>query len=407
MKSILALSLSLLFFFQSSVAGVSDAIKQLEKPSLEAAKEAVKSLDAISSDKNNSENKTAGALGRAIKKAFAAEFNVQQALVGFNKEIQNADETQRQGLRYLEPNSFGTVNNIAAEARFTAAREARSKAMKKFENANEALGRALDELSQVSGSSKLTAQDQEILKRAADAIKARTFEPSAAGVGEMRQLLVGLAAKSVKEYAAKQDEQQAKIADAGRQRLLEALQRKYDQAIRKGSSREIMLLAEAIRMFTGAPADPAADPAPNRDTAPGGAYITNITKQNNDSLLLGNDAVVTVTDKIPGLVKLNNKCVLFKDGPDSKIWIEDKETYTCDVVRVPQVGKPRDYSFVKVMKIAKGGATMTLLDGSILIADAIGEQVKISALLPPLDGLLLDSGELLILGVGISVKVAN
>lgn len=205
---------------QPSIAAVSDAIQQLANPDLETAKEVVKSLSAIAADKNSAENKIAESLSRVVKAAFTAEFNVQQSILGFDKEIQIADNLEYQGQQYMKPNALGYINTLGAESKFKDARETRSKAVKSVADANAGLSVALTALNKESQNSKLPAQDQEALKAAADAVATRTHKPTETLCVRMRERADQLTEKFETANAAKE---QAKVAAQGRDAALAAM----------------------------------------------------------------------------------------------------------------------------------------------------------------------------------------
>lgn len=242
MKHMLVLYTSLLALSQGSLGAVSDAIKQLEQADLESAKGVVKSLNVIAADKNNAESKTAEALSRVIKLTFTAEFNVQQAILGFDKAIETADELERQGQVSMKPNALGSVNRLGAEAKFKAARETRTKAVKQVRDANAVLATSLNALSKESQNTQLTAQDRETLQGAVATVETRTLKPTETLCVQMGQRAEQLTEEFETENAA---QEQAKVDEQGRDAALAAMR----QAIKTRKAKDEAYAMEMLSKY--------------------------------------------------------------------------------------------------------------------------------------------------------------
>ncbi len=135
------------------------------------------------------------------------------------------------------------------------------------------------------------------------------------------------------------------------------------------------------------------------------AYVSTISKTNDTSLLLGNQAVVKLAARLIGLVSLNQECVLFRDGASWQIWIEGKQSYKCELMHAPQAAKSVEFVHVTINTVEREGELLKLLDGRTLKVDEF-DKIDTRLLLPPKDALLLATGKLVILDEGKAVSVA-
>ena len=141
--------------------------------------------------------------------------------------------------------------------------------------------------------------------------------------------------------------------------------------------------------------------APN--VGQGNGYFTTIEKENGNVLILGNKATVEITDSFIGFIGWNKKCLLFKDAGGYKIWIEGKKTFSCQLLRAPQDARPVELAPVKINEVKSDGKFLKLSDQRIL---KVGEFDNFATqfLVVPKDGLLLNTGELVILDDGKILK---
>lgn len=205
-------------------------------------------------------------------------------------------------------------------------------------------------------------------------------------------LFPALAYSEILDFSVKDQQRRTAEAQALSQRSLEKLQYKYRQAVRKGNSAAILGYQALLKQHESPPASRA------------NVYLSKISSSDEGKLLLANGAEIKISDSFLGFLSFNNNCILFSDGASWKIWIEGKQTYSCDLVRAPQVGNPVKSTTVTISAVSQDGSVLELLDGSTLKVDSLDE-IKTQLLMPYTDALLLATGKLVIIKNGMIVTV--
>lgn len=149
---------------------------------------------------------------------------------------------------------------------------------------------------------------------------------------------------------------------------------------------------------------PAPLPRPAPNIGGGSGYYTTIEENDNGTLSLNNKAIVEISNTFIGFIGSKKKCLLFKDVNGFKIWIEGKKTFKCDLLQAPENARAVGLTSVTINEVLRDGKFLKLSDGRILRVGDF-DAFNTSMLMGPTDGLLLETGELVILDEGTTVSV--
>jgi hypothetical protein len=134
-------------------------------------------------------------------------------------------------------------------------------------------------------------------------------------------------------------------------------------------------------------------------------FISKIEKGEKEKLTLENGAIVKVSNSngFSGYFPWANNCILFNDGKFFKIWIEDKGTFICEIIKIPTVTKGVRFSQVIIDEVSKDRAFVRLRGGQILKVRET-DRLRIELLLGSKEALLFDNGDLVIFEGGKVVR---
>ncbi len=123
-------------------------------------------------------------------------------------------------------------------------------------------------------------------------------------------------------------------------------------------------------------------------------YSTKITKNVNDTLVLANGGIVTISLGYLGYLGFQADAVLFRDGSNWKIWIKGKKTFNCDILKSPSVAATENGESVFIAEVKKNGKILKMLNGDVYM---VGDFNHIDTMLwlGSSDALLIDGKRLI------------
>lgn len=93
-------------------------------------------------------------------------------------------------------------------------------------------------------------------------------------------------------------------------------------------------------------------------------YVTEIDEDNDNILKLTNGGIVKITGGYLGHIGYRENAVLFEDGYSWKIWIEGKETFSCELVKAANTLSGSNGEKISIHEVKEDGKILTTLTGS-------------------------------------------
>ena len=118
-------------------------------------------------------------------------------------------------------------------------------------------------------------------------------------------------------------------------------------------------------------------------------YETQVDEAEDDIVKLKNGGIVQISFGFLGFVRFNADAVLFKDGDNWKIWIEDKKVFNCKVIKSPILRPNGTAEKVSISEMMGNGSIIKALDGSLY---QVGDfhRIETALWLSLSDGLLIN-----------------
>jgi hypothetical protein len=142
--------------------------------------------------------------------------------------------------------------------------------------------------------------------------------------------------------------------------------------------------------------------APAIPPSPGGevrALRTKVVSDDGEILTLENGAIVEITSGYLGYVGYRKDALLFRRGTATRIWIEGKKDFACDILKAPAYGTAISGVLTSIVEVKGNGAILVMADGSILEVDQL-DLLETGLWLEGSDAMVLETGQLINLDSG-------
>jgi S1-C subfamily serine protease len=134
-KLLVLLNFAALGITNARAEPVDDALKPLERPNIDSAKVAVSSLNDLAKTMNGSEREKTIRIAETIKELFTEDYRVGVAIDGIAIAEKAATKQDETAANWLIPNSFGSINQVAANTAIRKAKELREGSFIELKNA--------------------------------------------------------------------------------------------------------------------------------------------------------------------------------------------------------------------------------------------------------------------------------
>lgn len=134
-KLLALLNIAALGITNARAEPVDDALKPLERPNIDSAKVAVSSLNDLAKTMNGSEKEKTIRIAETIKELFTEDYRVGVAIDGIAIAEKAATKQDETAANWLIPNSFGSINQVAANTAIRKAKELREGSFIELKNA--------------------------------------------------------------------------------------------------------------------------------------------------------------------------------------------------------------------------------------------------------------------------------
>lgn len=129
------------------------------------------------------------------------------------------------------------------------------------------------------------------------------------------------------------------------------------------------------------------------------ALRTKVASDEGEILTLENGAIVEITSGYLGYVGYRKDAVLFRRGTATRIWIEGKKDFACDILKAPASGTAIGGVLTSIVEVKGNGAILVMADGSILEVDQM-DLLETGLWLGGSDAMVLETGQLINLDSG-------